>query len=284
MAEKTTGLTYHELKVALERFQASPGELETRQLEQVRHDALKTWSLENKALSSEEAAGVVVGDDRIDEAMGEVIARYDSEGAFLEDLTANGVSTEAFREGIARELRFDALLAKIAQDVAEPTKAEVKAYFDSHPDKFNTPEQREAFHILITINDDYADNTEDRAKERAEEVVKQAKANPGSFAELAEAHSECPTAIEGGRLGLAAEGMLYPELDKGLFTMEAGEITGPIQTEVGFHVLRLGEIHPARSIPFSEAKPRIKQALDAARRKTAQKAWLQRIGALGKPA
>ena len=110
-----------------------------------------------------------------------------------------------------------------------------------------------------------------KTREEAEKILAEAKKAPQSFAQLAKKHSlDSGSAENGGDLGVVAkDGLASKALEAAIFKMKPGEIAGPVQSEFGFHVVRLAEIIPGKSRPFDEVKPEI--AADLARQKGARK-------------
>jgi peptidyl-prolyl cis-trans isomerase C len=97
------------------------------------------------------------------------------------------------------------------------------------------------------------------------------------FEQFAKRHSECPTAMQGGRLGDVKRGQLYQELDSVLFSMQQGEISDIVETELGLHILYCEKIRPAKRMPLSKAYPRIREHLQERHRRNCQKAWLAKL-------
>jgi peptidyl-prolyl cis-trans isomerase C len=85
--------------------------------------------------------------------------------------------------------------------------------------------------------------------------------------------------MEGGRLGTLNRGQLYPALDAALFELAAGQLSGVLESELGFHLLLCEAIHPAKSLPFDQVRTRIHQALEQRRRKEQQRHWLASLTA-----
>jgi parvulin-like peptidyl-prolyl isomerase len=86
-----------------------------------------------------------------------------------------------------------------------------------------------------------------------------------------------PTALEGGKLGDLPRGKLFPELDKALFEMKAGEVSGVLESELGFHVLRCDAITEASVLGFAQAKPHIRKLLEQKRKRACQQAWVKQL-------
>ena len=87
-------------------------------------------------------------------------------------------------------------------------------------------------------------------------------------------HSECPTALQGGVLGIVPRGTLYPELDTVLFSINAGEISDIVESEIGFHIVLCKQIQRAETLSLQKAAPKIRELMLERSRRTCQRAWL----------
>lgn len=268
---------YHLLRISLERFQKSVGELDEREYKDARRQAKKLHDMEALVLGSEEARGVVVPSEQVDEAVQEIRSRFPDEESFLQVLSDNDLDEESLAHAMYREKMFDAVMRKVASRSAKISDLDVQLYFHMNPEKFSFPETRKPRHILITVNPDYPENTREAALKRLQAVAEELKEKPDSFEQLAHRHSECPTALQGGQLGDIVPGTLYPELDEVLFQLEIGEFSDIIETEAGFHIIMCDEIKPAHDVTFENAKSRIRQYLEERQQKVCQKAWLKTL-------
>lgn len=144
------------------------------------------------------------------------------------------LSSEAIRAGI-----------KVSDQAA-------KDYYEANQANYQEPEQRRASHILIKATE----------KAKADDIYKQVQANPGKFAELARQHSQDPgSAANGGDLGsFIRDAMVKPFADA-VFGMKPGELRGPVQSEYGYHIIRLDGITPGKRVAFEAVKAEILQAL-----------------------
>ena len=162
-------------------------------------------------------------------------------------------------------LSQDTLLAQV-----NVTPEEVKAQYASAASTYTQEEQRQAAHILIAVKPDATEAERAAAKKKAEDLAAEAKANPAKFADLAKQNSQDPgSAAQGGDLGSNPRGTMVKAFDDAVFAMKPGDIVGPVQSEFGWHVIRLVGITPARTRPFDEVKGQIEA--DLKRQKVAQK-------------
>lgn len=138
---------------------------------------------------------------------------------------------------------------------------EVADFYTANLARYQTPETVEARHILLKVADDATDEEDAEALKRAEEIYAQAKADGRDFAELAKEFSEGPSAENGGYLGAFERGsMVKPFADKA-FAMNAGEISEPVRTRFGWHVIKVEKKNPASEKSLVDVSDEIKKAL-----------------------
>ena len=149
---------------------------------------------------------------------------------------------------------------------------EVRGWYDSHKDRYEQAEERRASHILIMTD---ADTDKTKARARAEEVLKEVQKSPAKFAELAKKYSQDPGSAEkGGDLGFFSRGMMVKAFDDSVFKQKEGEISGLVQSEFGFHIIKVTGIKAGKLRSIDEARPEIEAELkrQAASRKFAEAA------------
>lgn len=149
------------------------------------------------------------------------------------------------------DLEYLEVTRQMAEESVEITEAALKDYYESVKDRFQTQERRRGRHILITAEDGL---DEAAAEKQAAEIAEQAKSGQ-NFEELARKYSKDPgSAQQGGDLGWAERGMFVGPFEEALFSMQQGEIRGPIKTQFGYHVIRLDEIEAEHVRSFEEAR------------------------------
>ncbi|MBK5939868.1 peptidylprolyl isomerase [Halochromatium roseum] len=308
---------YHLLRAATARFQRNIPALSREELAEAEHQARRSFALEEQVLKSTEALDVLIPDTQVQRAYQEVKQRYESQSEFEADLKRNGLNSRELRQALRRELIFDAVMQRVGARHAPITDADERLFYELHRERFDSPETRSARHILITINDDYPENSRGAARARivaiSERLRAQASAQArtqkrnqasaqthtqgrnqtntvpervqadapaallNAFIDEARKGSECPTAMEGGQLGRLNRGQLYPALDSALFALAAGQLSGVLESELGFHIVLCEAIHPAKTLPFAAVRQRIHTALEQRRRKEQQRQWLANL-------
>ena len=270
-------LVYHLLRSAVERFSKGVSELDERQYEEASELAKKTYALESLVLSTAEARDVVIPQNKLDQAEAEIANRYESREEFLADMSANGIDLAALRSALQRELLFDAVMEVVSLNSLQVSDVDIRIFYELHKSQFTVPEKRTARHILITVNPQFPENVRELALERITTIAEKAYAKPKRFPQLARKNSECPTAMKDGLLGDIHRGVLYPELDAVLFSMQEGSVSEVIETEIGFHVLMCEKIKPGKITPRAKAEKRIHQIMQDRARHACQKAWLDQL-------
>jgi peptidyl-prolyl cis-trans isomerase D len=162
-------------------------------------------------------------------------------------------------------LNQDALTATTSVDADEVRRA-----YEANIKQYTTGEERAASHILIAVKPDASDADKAAAKQKAEALLAQAKANPAKFGELAKANSQDPgSAPQGGELGTFARGSMVKPFEDAVFAAKVGDILGPVQTDFGYHIIKVTGITPSKVRPLDEVRPAIEA--DLKRAKAAQK-------------
>lgn len=158
-------------------------------------------------------------------------------------------------------------MAGVAAGMAVSDQA-VADYYAAHAAEFGQPEQRRASHILIAA--DKADAAaRAQAKAKATELFRTLQKTPGRFAELARTESQDPgSAAQAGSLGSFGRGMMVKPFEDAVFAMKPNEIRGPVESDFGFHVIRLDAIQSAQTAPLAEVRAAV---VDALRKQQAQK-------------
>lgn len=150
----------------------------------------------------------------------------------------------------------------LAPDVVEAqihvSDEEVKAYYEQNLSRYKTDEQRRASHILISANKDAPAAQKAAAKEKAEKLLAQVRKNPADFAKLAKENSQDPGSAErGGDLDFFGKGMMVKPFEETVFALKEGEISNIVQSDFGFHIIRLTAIKPAATRMLAEVKTNV---------------------------
>jgi peptidyl-prolyl cis-trans isomerase D len=154
-------------------------------------------------------------------------------------------------------LSADSLLSQVTV-----SDDEIKQYYTEHQAEFGTQEQRQAAHILITVAKQATDAEKQAAQAKAEKVLQLVRQSPSQFAGLAKQYSQDPgSAAKGGDLGMFGRGAMVKPFEDSVFSLKVGEVSGLVQTDFGYHIIKVLAIKPAKTSALSEVKGMIAQRL-----------------------
>ena len=138
----------------------------------------------------------------------------------------------------------------------------INAYFAEHQGEFGQPEERKASHILISVPPDAPDDVKQAARDRAEGILEQVRQNPEKFAEITKENSDDPgSAAQGGDLGFFGRGVMVKSFEDKIFSMQLDEISDIVETDFGFHVIKLTAIKEGKSPGLEEVRGQIEKKL-----------------------
>jgi peptidyl-prolyl cis-trans isomerase D len=142
------------------------------------------------------------------------------------------------------------------------TPEELKSYYDSNVQRFRTDEQRRASHILIAAQKDGKEADRKAAKEKAEKLLDDLRKHPETFAEVAKKNSQDPGSAEkGGDLGFMGRGALVKPFEDAMYALKEGQISDVVETDYGYHIIKLTGIEPAKTQPLDAVRPELEAEL-----------------------
>lgn len=207
--------------------------------------------------------GLKVDEKEIDDRLERIKKRYGSPEEFKKMLAESGETMTEFRERVKKQLIAMSYAGKKRREfeqeitVSEP---EIQRYYNEHPEEFQNPQRVKVRRIFISATKEPETRLE--AKRRIEDIYNRIKSG-ANFVEIAENESQGPEADQGGLIGWVSKGDLVPELEKFVETADVGEVSEPIETEWGFHILLIEEKQTSAKVPYEEARviiePKIKE-------------------------
>ncbi len=158
-----------------------------------------------------------------------------------------GLTEDDLKAFIAIYMLVDDVYEQVTLDVDMPDE-DVRKYYDEFPTQFVEQESISASHILV------------ETQEEAQEVL--GKLSSGAdFGEIAMEHSICPSAFSGGDLGRFGRGMMDATFEAAAYALEVGQLSGIVETEFGFHIIRLDARYPEKQLSFDEVQGELKRML-----------------------
>ena len=204
--------------------------------------------------------GIEVAPEALEERIAKIVEQFPSEEMLKDKLAAAGVSEESFRQQVTEALRIEGLLEKHTPG-AEVTEEEVEAYYDANPDNFQEPEQVKASHILITVGPEDTEEQKEEKRQQLADIKEDIEDDDAEFAEMAKEHSACPSASNGGDLGTFGRGQMVKEFEEVAFALEPGDVSDVVETQFGYHLIKVEEHREARTVPLDEVQEKIENFL-----------------------
>lgn len=206
------------------------------------------------------ARGIKVDDTEVNQKVQELRGQFPSQEAFDAALKTRGMTEDSLRHDASVDLSVNKLMDAQVAGAAAATDADARDFYDKNPDKFKQEEQIRASHILIHVDQNAPPAVRAKAKAQIESILKQARGG-ADFATLARKYSQDGSAQAGGDLNYFSPGQMVPQFDAVAFKLKVGQISDVVTTEFGYHIIKVTDRKPARTVPFDEAKPQIMQFL-----------------------
>jgi parvulin-like peptidyl-prolyl isomerase len=176
-------------------------------------------------------------------------------------LEADGFTEESFRRHVGRMLAAKVYLDRIRMDAADVRDAEVEQFYKENPDRLTTPEQVRVRHILMTWKPMGTQDDRAAVRKQMQPILERARAGE-DFAALAREFSEdSATRGNGGDTGLFVRGTMVPQFEAVAFSLEPGEISDPVDTVYGVHILKLEERQAPKLVPYDEIRDYLREHL-----------------------
>lgn len=189
-----------------------------------------------------------------------------------------GTTYGEFEDNVRKKLMFEKLMeGEFAGKIKDPNEQQAKAFYDENIEQFKEAEKIHAKHILIKAEDSNDPNqAKAAAKAKAEDILQKIKGG-ADFDELAKEHSACPSGKNGGDLGEQAKGTFVPAFEKAAYALEPNQISDVVETEFGYHIIKLIGRTDANTTSFEQAKEKILQYLTNKQKEEVVVNYIQQI-------
>lgn len=214
-----------------------------RRLQQLEYIALSRMIERKLQLQFAQARGMDVSEDEVNQA----IRQLEKQGERVDE------SNPRERKALKEQLVMMRVMDREVRGGIMVLQSELERYYNSHQTRFSLPEEYRISQILLKQK--AAEGVKDFQKRI--QTVHAALKNGGDFAELALQQSEGAESVRGGALGFVRQGELEPEIERMVSGLEPGQISVPIETTQGWHIIRLDEKKPSQFRPFAQVKNEI---------------------------
>jgi len=213
-------------------------------------------------LEDAKAQGVTVSDEELGPQLAALRGRFPDEATYKKALEQEGLSEKQVEERLRQEAVIQKYVGtRIMNEVAVTDQA-ARQFYNENQGKMQRPERVHLRHILIRAEPNAAAADKQKAREKAEDLLKRLQGGE-DFAKLAAENSDDPASkVRGGDLAWLARGQAPPPFEQAAFALtKPNDLSGVVETQSGYHILQLVQREAASAVPFEEARPQITQML-----------------------
>lgn len=201
------------------------------------------------------------------------------EGSSLKDaLAENNIDFNEWKSDLRKQLLVRKLVEEKTANVAQATAADVAKFYEENADSFKAPENVTASHILLAFTPEDTDATKAQKKNDLEKIRADILAG-ADFATCASEKSDCPSKARGGNLGSFTKGQMVPEFEAVAFTQEVGSVSGIVETQFGYHLIKVTDHQQPGMRPLSEVKDQLQEYLTGKAKQEALLAYIEELKA-----
>jgi peptidyl-prolyl cis-trans isomerase C len=210
----------------------------------------------------QEARKLTVDDleKQVDFKLAQSKAKFASPAEFDDYLKKEGLTEKELTDQIRRYTLGVNYIEKTIASKITISDDEVKKFYEDNKARFAQDPEVRASHILIGVDAAAGDADKKKAREKAEALLKEIKGGK-EFAELAKSNSTCPSSAQGGDLGFFKAGQMVPAFEQAAFALKPGEVSGVVETQFGYHIIKLTEKKEGKVTPLDEVKDKLRDYL-----------------------
>ena len=225
--------------------------------------ALDTLIAEKLVEAEVHELGLTVTGAEVDEAMGDVQKQNNiTDPVQFEQLLAReGYTLKSYKEFLGKQIARGRLMQMKVAAKVKISEEDLKAAYAQYAKLEGEEAEVHARHILVAVDPKATPEQVEEARKKAEAIAQEARRPGMDFAALARARSEGPSKEDGGDLGFFRRGVMVPAFEKAAFTLKEGEVSEPIRTNFGWHVLKVEERRTVGVTSYEEMKPKLEAQL-----------------------
>jgi peptidyl-prolyl cis-trans isomerase C len=228
------------------------------------------------------ARKIAVPDADVEAQIAKIRSQFPNQQQFEQALAAQKMTLQDVRDDARNEMSVEKLVqGEIASKIAVKPEA-VSDFYKNNQDKFQQGPRVRASHILIQVPQSADAAAKQQAKGKAEAILKDLKGGK-DFAAAAKENSQDPgSAVNGGDLGYFEQGQMVPQFEQAAFALKPGQMSELVETQFGYHIIKVAERQDSRVVPLEEAKGQIEQYLTQQNRQTETQAFVDTLKAKAK--
>jgi len=195
-------------------------------------------------------------DKQVEEKIAQGKSKFPNPEDYAKALKTADISEKELVELTRKDIIINNLVQKDLAAKITVSDAEAKKFYDENIDKFKRDAEVRASHILIGVEPNASAEDKKKAKDKADALLKEVKGGK-DFAEVAKANSTCPSSAQGGDLGFFGKGQMVPPFEQAAFALKKGEVSDVVETQFGYHIIKLTDKKEPETVKFEDTKERI---------------------------
>ncbi|MCC7300198.1 MAG: peptidylprolyl isomerase, partial [Verrucomicrobia bacterium] len=223
-----------------------------------------------------EKSSLTVNDEELAKEIATIEANAPTGTSLKDALAENGINFDDWKKDLRKQLLVRKLVKEKTANVTEATVAEIAKFYEENIDAFKAPENVTASHILLAFTPEDTDVTKAQKKKDIEKIRTDILAG-GDFVAIAGKKSDCPSKQRGGDLGTFARGQMVPEFETAAFSQEVGTVGNVVETQFGYHLIKVTGHQQAGIRPLSEVKNELKEYLTGKKKQDALLAYIDEL-------
>jgi parvulin-like peptidyl-prolyl isomerase len=245
--------------ILMEYERVMTGPDKEKKVSELKENILEQMIDEKLLLQKAKKEKIYITDAEVDQGIDEIRNRFTNEVEFRNEISKQGFKEDGFRDNVKNQLSVIKLINQnVRGKIAPPTEKEIGDYYKEHESEMVTPEQVRVRHILVKVNEKVS---QEEAKKKINEIYGKVKKEPSKFPTFAEQYSQGPSAKIGGALDYFGRGEMVKEFEDVAFNLDLDEISKPVKTRFGYHIIKLIGKKSSEKRTYSEVKDRLKSLL-----------------------
>jgi peptidyl-prolyl cis-trans isomerase C len=246
------------------------------ELEKVKDAVIEILINRELLFQESQRLGILPEEKEVAEQLATIKEKFPSEAEFKKALEAMNFEEKDVSEHIKKALSIQKMIEQEIIKKIQVTDQASKDYYDKNPQSFKQPEQVKASHILIKVDPAVDAEKKAEARKKIEGIQKELKEGK-EFSALAKEHSEDPSAPQGGDLGYFRRGQMVKPFEDAAFGLKKDEISDIVETSFGYHLIKVYDKKPERTVEYPEAKEKIAEYLKQEKAKEEVKLFVKKL-------
>ncbi len=249
-----------QLQTVLQQYASQGVAIDDSRKTQLRQKVLDNLIGQELLYQDAEKKGIKVSKEDVDTQLDGIKKQFKDDAEYQNALKSQGITEDFLKGDIKMNIALNKYIDKTFKPQVTITDAEDAAFYGANPQYFSQPEQIRASHILIKVPKDADAATKAAARKKIEDVQKKLKGG-AKFSDLAKKVSEGPSSKNGGDLGYFGKGQMVKPFEDAAFALKKGEMSNIVETQFGYHIIKLTDRKAAGLVPYDKVKKQIQDHL-----------------------